>query len=91
MPGFHFIIKPAVKETNNKGRARNGMFIAVPDSIKNQIYDVSPVSWRIQASILKYVNSNLLIINSYFPVDSRNDGGDVIEVLEAIKQVIEQN
>ena len=91
MPGFHFIIKPAVKETNNKGRARNGMFIAVPDSIKNQIYDVSPVSWRIQAAILKCVNSNLLIINSYFPVDSRNDGGDVIEVLEAIKQVIEQN
>ena len=91
IPGFSFIIKPAVKQAQDKGRAKNGMFIAFPDPIKSQIEDVSPTFWRIQAAILKSSNSNLLIINSYFPVDSRNDGGELLETIEAIKHVIEQN
>ena len=69
LTGFHLIIKPAVKVSHENGRAKNGMFIAVPDKIKNQITDVSPSSWRVQAAILKCKKSKLFIINSYFPVD----------------------
>ena len=71
IPGFQFIINPAVKETQDKGRARNGMFIAFPEYIKNQVQDVSPGYWRIQASIIKLSNYQILIINSYFPVDKK--------------------
>ena len=67
------------------------MFIAVPNAIKNQVVDVSPGHWRLQAAILKCTNSRLLIINSYFPVDSRGDGGEVLETLEAIKHITEHN
>ena len=42
LPGFYCIINPAIKETHDKGRAKNGMFIAVPSSMKRQIEDVSP-------------------------------------------------
>ena len=91
IPEFHFLMKPALKETHDKGRAKNGMFIAVPDAIKNLISDVSPGYWRIQAAILKCSRSNILIINSYFPVDKREDGGEILETLEVIRNVLEQN
>ena len=39
LPGFYCIINPAIKETHDKGRAKNGMFIAG--------------YWRLQAMILK--------------------------------------
>ena len=85
------MIKPAIKETHDKGRPKNGMFIAVPEKMKNQIVDVSPGHWRIQAALVKLSQSNLLLINSYFPVDSRNDGGELLEALESINEVIAQN
>ena len=70
------------------------MFVAVPDAIKNQITDVSPVCWRIQAVMLTCTKSNLLIINSYFAVERRNQNvviGDLLETLEAVKHTIENN
>ena len=47
LPGFYILINPAIKETHDRGRAKNGMFIAVPSSIKSQIEDVSPGYWRL--------------------------------------------
>ena len=94
IPGFHFIINPAVKETQDKGRAKNGMFIAFPESIKNRVQDVSPGNWRIQAAIIKCSTSNILIINSYFPVDKMTvkvDGTELSEIIQFIKQIIENN
>ena len=92
---YHVLIKPAVKESQDKGREKNGMFIAVPVNVKNQISDISPAFWRIQAVLFKCKNSKLLIINSYFPVDKRNGNamhvGDRLETLEAIKHTIENN
>ena len=38
---------------------KNGMFIAVPDEIKELVVDVSPNHWRVQAITLH--NSNFLI------------------------------
>ena len=34
LPGFNCFIKPAVKNNHDKGRPKNGMFIAFPDEIK---------------------------------------------------------
>ena len=93
IPGFNFIINPAVKENQDKGRPKNGMFIAFPDFIKNSVKDVSPGNWRIQAVIVKCSNSNLLVINSYFPVDKRtnNINPELSETIQFIKQIIENN
>ena len=95
MTGYHVLIKPAIKETHDKGRAKNGMFIAVPDPIKNQINDISPGYWRIQAAILSCKYFNFLIINSYFPVDRQNANDrelvELMETLEVIKHTIDNN
>ena len=35
LPGFFTMIKPAVKTSHDKGRPKGGLFIAVPDYIRN--------------------------------------------------------
>ena len=45
-PKLNIVIKPAFKKDLNHGRPSNGMFIAFPDNIKNQVTDVSPGFWR---------------------------------------------
>ena len=59
-PGFHLIINPAVKESHCKGRAKNGMFIAIPDRLKNKTEDVSPGHWRLQAIKIKTETDEML-------------------------------
>ena len=46
VPGFHFFIKPAVKDVLDRGRPKNGMFIGIPDSIRKHVKDVSPTHWH---------------------------------------------
>ena len=68
------------------------MFVVVPNSLKNHVEDVSPEFWRVQALILKFDNSSLLLLNTYFPVDNRgaqNDEAELIVTLQHIKQVID--
>ena len=94
MPGFHTIIKPAVKNIFDNGRPSNGMFIAVPNNFKNIIDDVSPNYWRLQAVILNCSNIKLLLINSYVPVDpkTRNfDDSELLETLNHIRNVLNGN
>ena len=69
LPQFQVIIKPAVKNTHNTGRAKNGMFIAIPAKIQGKIIDVSPEFYRIQAIKIQFITSCCLLINSYFPCD----------------------
>lgn len=93
LPNHHIIFKSAVKN-NLDGRPRNGMFIAIPDDIKGNVNDVSPQHWRIQAIILKSINRRLLLINTYFPQDTRSlDHKDIEleEVLAEINSVFEKN
>ena len=52
LPGYFTLIKPAVKTSHDKGRPKGGLFIAVPEKIKNEVKDVSPVFWRTQAAII---------------------------------------
>ena len=91
-PNFHVIIKPAKKDSSDRGRARNGMFMAMPKYLKNLVTDVSPSNWRLQAVLLSSNCSKILIINSYFPVDDALSGdGELLEVLESIKHILEIN
>ena len=71
IPGFQFYINPAVKTLQDRGRPSNGMFICVPDSIKNCATDVSPGHWRVQAVKIVSGRSSTLLINSYFPYDKK--------------------
>ena len=94
LPGFHLFINPAVKTSLDRGRPKGGMFIAVPNSIKSQVTDVSPGHWRVQAVIISSSSSRTLLINSYFPCDTRQAGDalhEAIEVIEVIKRLIESS
>ena len=70
------------------------MFIAVPNSLKNQVEDVSPGHWRIQAVTISMVSSTILLMNSYFPTDPKTnnfDDADLGETLHIITNVLDKN
>ena len=70
------------------------MFIAFPDCIKNNVVDVSPGFWRVQAARISFKSSNILLINTYFPTDPQRenqDESDLLETLGYVKKVVEQN
>ena len=91
-PNCHTICKPAVKETIDRGRARNGMAVILPENFKNIITDVSPHYWRVQAVVVSCHKSKMLLINSYFPIDNQQvkgtDCGELLETLETIRNII---
>ena len=93
IPGFHCIINPANKDALDRGRPSNGMFIAIPDSIKGSVKDVSPNHFRVQAVLISSSRSKTLLINTYLPWDTRTaiESDDLTETLEVIKSVIENN
>ena len=88
------MINPAVKVDHDTGRPKNGIFIAFPLSIKNCATDVSPKFWRVQAVTFKFGDSTTLLINSYFPTDTRRANTHSIELEETlchIKNIIDNN
>ena len=94
LPGYQVLINPAVKNSHDKGRPKNGMFIAIPEKIKNNVKDVSPGYWRIQAALIKFGNFSTLLINSYFPTDPQRanaDNSELQETIRYIKEVINKN
>ena len=93
LPGFHIFINPAVKIDQDPGRPKNGMFICIPESIKRYVKDVSPNHWRVQAVLISSENSSTLLINSYFPFDTREQTGEseeLVETLEVIQNIIKE-
>ena len=94
MPGFQFIINPAIKNVQDNGRPKGGMFICFPDSIKSCVADVSPDHWRVQAAVVSSGESRTLVINSYFPFDRRegqdtvNQNDELLETIGVIQNVI---
>ena len=89
LPSSHLIINPAEKADHTKGRARGGMFISVPDYFRNNIQDISPGYWRLQAALIKTEGSIILLINSYFPVDQRTANLDDFELNEIFQHIRE--
>ena len=91
LPYYQLFVKPAVVNGHDKGRAKNGMFIAVPESIKNHVEDISPDNFRIQVLKVNTKTTSCLIVNSYFPCDPRNHGREdpeLLETLNCIKSVL---
>ena len=70
LPEHHLFCKPAVKEGFD-GRPKNGMFVAVPITLKEKSKDISPGSDRVQCVVIKDNLSSTLILNTYFPTDPR--------------------
>ena len=93
LPEYHLVFKPATKEGFD-GRPKNGMIIAVPLCLKDNVEDVSPKSNRIQSIIIKNDLSKTLLINTYLPTDPRKeefDETELILLLSDIARVIEEN
>ena len=93
-PDHLLLINPAVKKDLTQGRPSNGMFIALPSNIKDNVTDVSPGFWRIQAVKIQFKTSSTLLINSYFPTDPQRPGADAAELMETlgcIKHLVNQH
>ena len=87
LPNYQLFIKPAVVNGHDRGRPRNGMFIAVPESVKNQVEDISPEFFRVQVLKVTFKSSCCLIVNSYFPCDPRAPGREDPELLETLTSI----
>ena len=90
LPDHHILFKHAEKDYL-EGRPKNGMFIAIPGIMKENVTDISPIHWRIQAAIIKTKNSGIMIINSYIPYDSKsptNIDPELEELIAVIKSLL---
>ena len=83
LPDSHIFFKKGEMDTI-QGRPKNGMSIAVPNNIKENVCEVSPHHWRIQAVIINTSNSKVLIINTYFPTDLKINDFDPIDLLSTL-------
>ena len=77
-------VKPAIKENG-------GLFTAVPISLRNYFHDISPINWRIQALKYSSEEESFILINSYLPVDNRNNVNEVLQTLASINSIIEDH
>ena len=93
LPSYQLFIKPALSNGHDRGRAKNGMFVAIPDCLKSQVEDISPDFYRIQVLKIKLKSSSFLLVNSYFPCDTQTQGKEdpeLLELLDIIKHSIER-
>ena len=65
LPDYHIIFNPATMDDLN-GRPKNIMFLAVPDTVKEVIKDVSQPSKRMQSLLFSFESCRMLLINTYF-------------------------
>ena len=70
------------------------MFIAVPVELKEFVTDVSPNHWRVQAILLHTVDNIIMIINTYFPTDSKVsdfDASELMTILSIIQDLLKKH
>ena len=88
---FQIFFKKAEKDGLHNGRAKNGMFTAVPAEFKEFAKGVNTFNWRTQASTLTFPENKIMTINSYFPTDPKVnefDTSDLLCTLSAINDVL---
>ena len=92
LPGHYLVLKPANKN-GLEGRPTNGMFIAVPSTLKESVSEVPVASDRLQCVILRLNEAKILLINSYFPTDPRTDfdENELLVLFDEIKKIIDDN
>ena len=92
LPDCHVIIKPATK-IHSEGRPINGMFIAIPTSLRSITRDISPNHNRIQAVLLETDENTMMIVNVYFPADPKTkqyyNDHDLEDLLATIENLID--
>ena len=88
LPDFQVFVKPAKKD-KLEGRPANGMFIALPKELKLNAKDISPSNDRIQSIILETEDSNIMVVNVYFPPDPKTMNYNHDEKLEEVLATIE--
>ncbi len=92
LKGYHVFIKPAVKN-HMDGRPAIGMFIALPEQLRNKAKEIPTASNRVQAVLFETDKDILMIINVYFPKDpktmSYQSDPELEEVLVTIENLIE--
>ena len=86
LPDHHIIFNPATKDGLD-GRPKNGMFIAVPNCLKEMVKDVSPHSFRIQSVVINTKTCKILLINTYFPQDPRITNFDETELVLLLSEI----
>ena len=94
LDNFHVVFNPAEKTSHDKGRAKNGMFTAIPHTFRDSCQDVSPGHWRVQAVVVTIDETKYLVINVYFPTNPRTirfDDRELLETLAVINDVINNN
>ena len=80
-----------MKDNHDRGRPRNGMFVAIPKNNGWSIEDLSPDNYRIQAIRIN-MGTPFLIINTYLPCDNYNDNiNELVEILSIIRNVIDNS
>ena len=70
---FDFFFKPAVKSNSSlgKGRPKGGLYFAWKKHQVKKATRIPTENFRMQALILEYENCKILLINTYFPCDSK--------------------
>ena len=86
LPDYHIIFNPATMEDLN-GRPKNGMFVAVPDPVKEMVKDVSPPSKRLQSLLFRFESCRMLLLNTYFPTDPKTNNFDDTELSLLLSQI----
>ena len=69
--------------------ATNGMFIAIPVNLRNEVKEIFPNSSRVQAILLDTDNEKSVIINTYFSQDPKTVTYELDSDLEDALTVIE--
>ena len=88
LPEHNVIFKPATKDA-----PKNGLFIAVPIFLKENVKEIPVESKRLQGVIGTVESFRILLINSYFPTDPRSDFDeiDLLMLLTEIQKIIDEN
>ena len=88
------LAKPAYKnfQIQNSGRPSGGLATIIPKYLRKNIKVIECDSWRLQPFVMTIKKHKYLVINSYFPTDSRNINAecqDLQTVLSKIKVIME--
>ena len=87
--GSSVIAKPAFKDTNvqNRGRPKGGLAIIVPKLFRKNIKIIHVESWRIQPILITVKNVKYLVVNVYFPTDSKTVHGECLELDDCLARL----
>ena len=81
-PNFSVLSVPAIKDCNvqDRGRPKGGLSIILPKVLRKSIKLIKSDYWRIQPILLTIGKMKYLIINTYFPTDSKKPNDDCEEL-----------